>query len=1368
MTTHRWVLCTAAAWASLAGSSVGAVSLDNSRLRIALDQDKGFAISQIEDAATRRTFIRDNSSALWELTWRTPEGQDLRLAADAPGERQARLEPRGDAQVLHLAWANLQVGSGTARVHVTGQLPTQSPLSRWSLRVEWTDQALRLWQVDFPRLGGIARASDDDMLTIPVHWGRYCLDPVAQLPRYKLSYPSNGSMQFWSFIARGAGLYLATHDSDCWLKYWSWKGDKARGLGEWTAIHLPPAPTPALAYEVPYPVMVGTFEGDWHTAAALYRQWALKQPWCREGKIADRETIPYEFKRVALWLKYYNEPGKVLHELWDHYRYLRVPMAVHYYRYPISRFDDNYPEMLPAKPGFIQGVRDMQALGAYVMPYTQGSIWDMDTESWRREAGATAAARQEDRGFYEWRIAENAYAWMCPAAKKWQHKVFDFVSKIVWDHGVDGVYLDVLSAGRARPCYEPSHGHPIHGGNSWGQGNRQLLEDLRRKVRAKKPHAIFTTEAICEVYMDKFDGFLTLDVTRGGYRPPVMLLPLFTAVYHDYAIQYGSDCALSRDSRLFCALLAEHFVWGAKLTLSEATPPLILDKPESAAYLRELAQCYDYAGRKFLLDAEWLRPPALDVAREPVTIVRRNQVSVPMPVVRRSLWRTATGDVGLVLTNWTAQPQKVDTVLRLSDCGLEGAHCWRQLWPIKADAGETVTSQVRCRLEMPPRSARVFELSQNPRRPMGRPARYDEDPPFIVLRREAGAFPTAQVEPGSIWYGEHAEVEIDAAGLLTLKALRTQNDFVLLHRHSAKLARPARVRVDWFGEKGIVLRGSAGLRLALGNPEGCQVVARSAGAEIGVTRQGRSAEIDVGQAPATVWLAGPVRGLKLTPNTFRYGPAELAACFDAAAKRWDARWKADASLTDLDAAAQEMAECSAAAEALCGAGLRIVAPPRSRAIPYEPLSIQLKLVSHTTEALTYAKPRLSLFANRRRGMARLDTVRASETGSVSGVDKAATLGEYRLLVTDRDLAEHAVSLRAKVEVVCRGGRYWLSQALKIPVDMPLLLALVERRSTVVAGRAVRVRLRVRNVAPRPVKVHTTCAPPAGWQVEPAGGVDALVPAAGDEPAVKVVELLLRASPSAKRGTVAVPFVTTYEGHRAGEAVNMLECDVLPRLRPLSSSPTAFEPSKTPARIRREGRALLYLRKGETARLTVRNVRVTTYVCRVGYRVLDPDLQEAAKGQVDMDQAREVTVRAKQTGTHFVELRPTKGSCTLTTPQRFLAFEATKAQPLNVIYQNPTLYFYVPTDAKQFALCVTCGGESEPAKVEMADPDGRVVINEDGALMGRRFEVRPAPTTLGKVWRLSVTPREDVSVHLEGDVVPYLSDHPALLLVVAAE
>jgi hypothetical protein len=1341
------------------------VVLENEHLRISLQESRGFGLGQIEDRAAGRTFLDGEALPLWEIRWHAADGTQLKATATDDCRRSARVDTQGETHQATVTWADLKVGQGKARIKVVGTLEKTSRLSQWRLAVEWTDKALDLWEVDFPRLGGIKRHSAQDMLTIPCYWGRYCMDPVGRLPRYALGYPVSGSMQFWSLSSGGTGLYLASYDSDCWLKRWQWTADARKARGQWQATHLAPVPTPTpLSYELPYTQILGTFAGDWQDAAAIYRQWALQQPWCREGKIADRQSIPAKFKQVALWLKYYNEPGKVLQEVWDHQQYLQVPMSVHYYRYPISNFDDNYPEMLPAKPGFQRAVADMQALGAAVMPYTQGTIWDMDTQCWRREGGEAAAAKQENGDVYRGVIGPNQYADMCPAAKTWQQKVFDFTSKLVWDYGVDGVYLDVLSAGQARPCHDPSHGHTIHGGNSWGQGNRQLMEDLRRRIRAKKPEAFFTTEEICEVYLDKFDGFLTLDVTRGGYHPPVMLLPLFTAVYHDYAIQYGSDCALSTEPDYFAALMAEHLVWGAKPTLSEMTPPRIEQKPESAAYLREVTRCYDKAGRKFLLEGQWLRAPKLDVPSQNLTLIRKGAAAVSMPVVRHSLWRAEDGSLGLIVTNWTRQPQKVDLALDPADYGLNGSYVWQQLWPATSEKPKSGGETLRLALTLPPRSVRLFEVSTASRQPL--PAAPEEKPvPSIVLRRDAKSneFPTTSVEPGTLWYGRDAKLAIAADGTLAIRELRTQDDFVLLRRYPVRLGAAQAVEADWFGEDGLALTVTGG-KLVLENPAGCQVVARHAAGRVAVVRRGDQAEIDFAGSPGTVWLTGPIARLPLGADSFQASLEQLAARSQAAARQWDDLHQSGADLSRLMAAAAEQRAVSAAAGAAVGTSLRIVVPPHVRAVPHEPLTFPVMMTSNTSEPDVREKLRVELVANRRQEMAELTVTEALLRGRLGKPGRTATVGHCRLIVNHRDLAEHAVTIRATVDVLAQGQRFVLVDETHVPVDMPLLVELAKRKQTLVAGRTADVAIEIRNVAPQPLTVAVKGKLPSGWQTTPAAGLEAQLPAANGLPVKQTLHLGLTSPLSARQGTLMLPLVTTYNGHQADDVITLLQCDVLPSLRPLVAEDRPFQAAAKPSRIRREGRAMLYLKEGEKALVAVHNLRVTTYSDGLSYRVLDPDLKEVAKGSVKVDESRDVAFTAGKTGVHFIEVHPGSGSCTITTPLRPFVLEASKAQPLIVFTQNPPLYFFVPSDARRLALVIVSGGETETSVVKLLDPQGKTLLSENGAWLGRRFEVDVPADARGKVWQLLVAPREDVSFHLEGDVVPYVADDPARLLI----
>lgn len=1324
-----------------------AVRLENKHLRLSFDEARGFALTELAHLGRQTAFLGDRTGPLWRLTFRDGAGNDLVIAADAPATRRA--EPAQGR--LALVWEGVRAGQGAARVRVTISLGPDAKLSEWRLALDWTDPKLTLREVEFPRVAGIRKVAEDDALTLPVYWGRLATDPLRRLNSYTVTYPCPGSMQYASYYGGGAGLYVAAADPDCWMKHIQWSADTKAATGELSLILPAPDPLPKpRQWELPYPAMVGVFDGDWYDSAQVYREWALRQKWCAEGPIATRRSIPEWFKEAALWLKYYNEPGKVLGELADHFDYLRVPTAVHYYRYPVAKFDDNYPEMLPAKPGYLEGVRAMQALGAHVIPYTQGSIWDMDTESWRLENGAAAAAKTEAGDFYLWPIAENTFAWMCPFTRQWQEKVFDFVSKQVWDYGLDGVYLDVLSAGRARPCFDKKHGHPLNGGNYWGEGNRVLMRRLRDRIREREPEAVFTTEEICEAYLDGFDGFLTLDVTRGGYTPLIKLCPLFTAVYHDYAIQYGSDCALSRDTDTFCALMAEHLAWGAVPTLSENAPPKIGEKPESAAYLRATTHTF-HAGRAFLLEGKWLRPPALDVPERKMSIGFTHSATVSMPVVRHSLWKAPDGRVGLLLTNWTGEVQPVSLRCEPVAWGVpSGSIRPHQLW-----AGQERTGTVEMgpdgtlRAQLPARSVLLLEFGG--KEPSAAPARADL--PFLFLRKgKDGTFPQARVEPGSLWYAEGAELEIAPDGTLTATGTRADQDFLLALRHPATIEPPVRARVADASRGGLVVTVDGAQALQLRGVEGLQVVAREAtGVLAALAPEAGSVRLAPGAARELHLPLQAIPGLTPSPQTGRYDLGALARRSRELAEQCHRLAVAKAPLPQLEDVERQRAAVGAAIAAQTGARIRLSVAAGARLAPFIPCEVTIECQPGTGGQLV-SEPRLTV-------------ARAARPEAVAIRPKpgARQPGQFEVVVTDRRLVEHTVTLLAEAQVRTGNESFTLSDQVTLPCDTPFLAALVERKRTLVAGRPAEVAVGIRNVMPHEIQVRSRPVLPKGWSWQLAGPETVTVGPAGLEPGTATVRLTITAPPDARPGTVRIPIETSYTNASGSSIFCELACDLLPRLAPVAGKGAGFEPSPGPARVRQRGRALLYAEAGETISLKVTNVRVTTFRDTASYRLLDPDLKELAKGAVKVDESATVTVKAEKTGTHFVEIVPKGGSCTIESENRCLVLEASESEPLQVIYQMPVSYLYVPENAREFTLRVKCGGETEPVELVLTDPTGREVLRQSGALLENEFKISVPPEGRGKAWKLEMTPKEDVLFFLAGDVVPFLADHPARLL-----
>ena len=93
--------------------------------------------------------------------------------------------------------------------------------------------------------------------------------------------------------------------------------------------------------------------------------------------------------------------GECAAQVKEFQKYLGVPIGFHWYSWHQIPFDNDYPHYFPAKPGFAEAVRDLQASGVYVMPYINGRLWDThdrgreDFEFTRR---ALPAATKDEQG----------------------------------------------------------------------------------------------------------------------------------------------------------------------------------------------------------------------------------------------------------------------------------------------------------------------------------------------------------------------------------------------------------------------------------------------------------------------------------------------------------------------------------------------------------------------------------------------------------------------------------------------------------------------------------------------------------------------------------------------------------------------------------------------------------------------------------------------------------------------------------------------------------------------------------------------------------------------------------------------------------
>jgi hypothetical protein len=1421
------LLTSAVAALFAAAADAAPADLANEHLQVRLDADRGYAFSSLVHAGEGVDFIRPVTEPAdrspWLIRVRDASGTVSELTAgDA---RSASRNLAGDR--LTVTWRG--VGSETCpsdlTVTVTGRLAEGSSKSYWRIEIEGRAPGV-IWQVDFPRVFDI-RAPGEDQACFPHYWGRLWRDPTQHGQRVVLSYPMPASMQFCAYWAApearepalpetegsasetgwspdgsdAAGLYWAAEDGELHYKRLALDTRVSAGRLSWWIEHLPEldewpiratGEPRAVRYSLPYEIAIGAFTGDYHEAAELYLDWAKDQDWCSRGPADTWPTeqpepgseelarwVPLWFREIGFWAKFYHEPAKVLPE-WAAYRkWLRVPIASHYYRYNVSTFDDNYPEHLPPDPYFIDGVRDARDLGVRPLPYINGVIWDTDTQSWFRERGFAAALKNEVGGIYPWDIHGELYAYMDPASEQWRAKMRETAGKLILEHGCSGVYLDCLTATASRPSYDPTHPHPCHGGSWHGQGNRKLMHDLRAEIRRSDPEACFFSEQIGELVIDLMDGFLTLDQMRSAPQAGMQVYPIFTAVYHPYAINFGCDAHLGQEPELFAWEMGQMLVWGAQPLNSVIVAPIPEPGNPNAEFLREICQAYYVAGQRFLQGGKWrriaVRPPDGKPAQ-------------------------CEGDLAVVLVNTTSEEQTVDLTVENGKLGLPPQAELVRVWPRPAELIGSASGSHR--LTVPAREVAIYVMTTDAARAsVGREL---DETPWELVSVIDGELPSVEGPAGSLWAcSDGPALNAIGAGktVATAQWLTEEGEFEHRRGHQAQVRGPQAegrglprdpadkpfallrqlphriagsdgdVLVLSGGERHLCCLAPGGTTVAFAEPglvvvtdagtgQAVRRVADEVSREVALPATGsymlgyaalRAEEIDLplsGGAPA-----GIQRELRTSLKALREGPAgkreaSLGAASRALHALADSLLSQPGLLSPVGPLRQVHAQLRALASAQIGGWIEVRAQHRWLT-PGSPKEL----------TVTAWSPCGALDS--------LDTValRAPDGCAIDPEPRTPTPGAartftYHVRLDDPSYVERVVPVVAAAPVREGEREYSLVDALCLEANRPFEIRKPKSVLTVVGGRAGRGSIVLRNWSPDDVRAIVSLSGPDGWRLTPEP-VSANLPALADTP----IDVLVQPPVTERRGSYEVECFASHLPDPDAAVKAIIRVALLPSLLPLASGPPQ-QPLAPPdrARLRRSGKLVIYAEQGEPLRLSIHNYRAGNYTATASFSLKGPDLDTLDEGTIPLDESHEIDITAPTTGTYYLEVLPGVGQAEVRTENRFVAELATDQDQLHLFCSPLTRWFYVPAGARSFQLCAQDGGPDETARFVVTSPTGRVALERDGNYAGTEMEIEVRPEEAGKVWSLRVEPRQDISLWLKGDMCPYLSASPGGVLV----
>ena len=635
----------------------GAHELANDALRVVFAGAKGgFDCVGIENRLTGNTrFVRTRKDApgLWKIEFRTPykavpegeEGEPHEIVVlDNHAEGELTASEREGLLTLH--WRNLDLGDEKDVVDVTAtiRLPAGTAASEWRIDVTNRGKRFGVYETSFPHLSSVNRRGVGTTLVPGGNWGGEVRDSNGS---WKLHYPSTRCpVQFMGFMHNRAGLYFASHDPGARTKHLRITGDQDATF----SVLAENATFPGNSQKSEIPFVVAAYTGDWWGAARIYRAWATKQEWCGKGWIRDRKDIPQRLKDLGFWWIEWGEPDRVGPLLLKaEKRCVGLTIGTHWYRWHQIPFDHSYPEYFPTMPRFAEVTRQLTARGQIVMPYINGRLWDSEIESFKTAGYAGSCKQPSGENYIEVYGSKRKLSPMCPTTRVWQDKVREICHRLMHDCGVNGIYLDQIGAARPKPCYDPSHGHPLGGGRHWVDAYRKMLAPI--KAEAVKMDCALTTENTAEPYMDNIDAYLAW-IPR--YDTDVPLLP---AVYSGYTIYFTSPQSGDDDLDAYAQAQGRDFLWGCQLGWN-GTFMLAEPHREKLAFMLQASRLR-VAAKKFMLFGRLLDEirPTEPVPPMTTTWNRRKPHPATLPSVMGTIWRSLDGELALAMVNTCGEPR---------------------------------------------------------------------------------------------------------------------------------------------------------------------------------------------------------------------------------------------------------------------------------------------------------------------------------------------------------------------------------------------------------------------------------------------------------------------------------------------------------------------------------------------------------------------------------------------------------------------------------------------------------------------------------------------------------------------------------------
>ena len=527
-----------------------------------LKSTSGITLASIKD---NNIELLNQSTDLFSLSLRNVDNNISKNITASSGWQEIDISTVGTNQIITLSNPINNLLPSTLKTIVT--ISTENHQSQWDLSVVGIGEHYSLMDVEFPRFN--IKASGEDDFFLPYHFGRVVHNPATEieLSSFNGLYPRGfgATMQYLAYYNANYGLYFGFHDPKATLKSFYVQNENA---GVTLGCHIP-IPNKTVAnnsWEMPGKFELDFYHGDWYDAALKYKEWVYKNAAYRPVDTVNRLARQAKVGTVAVWgtddiFGNGSDIVKVEKLVKNFKDFFDIPVGVHWIGWYNKPHDTDFPEIFPELVG-LNGVstRLKKSYGndLFLDAYMNGRLYDSTLGSY--DPAGKADTAKDSLGHPYVYNDDSPLRIMCPTQIRWKNTMVDSVSQITSRMGLDGVYIDQVTAASPKECMDITHTHTLGGGSYWRDGYKEMFHTMHETIPEGK---FIISEGANDFLVDEVDVFLTEQFVVDGQ------VPAFQVVYGGKVQFIGPATGTSTyantnepDSQKFYGRLAQSFGFG--------------------------------------------------------------------------------------------------------------------------------------------------------------------------------------------------------------------------------------------------------------------------------------------------------------------------------------------------------------------------------------------------------------------------------------------------------------------------------------------------------------------------------------------------------------------------------------------------------------------------------------------------------------------------------------------------------------------------------------------------------------------------------------------------------------------------------------